>query len=77
MNERVPQRPLYSRALRLRHTNPGAVVCFGLFEGSITVSILMALTEKVSWWVVVLLPATVALTVKLNDMVAGAMKGNR
>ena len=35
--------------------------------------ILLALAELVSWWGVLVLPATVALMVKLNDVIAGAL----
>jgi len=34
---------------------------------------LLALAELVSWWGVLVLPATVALMVKLNDVIAGAL----
>ncbi|MFC3491018.1 hypothetical protein [Glycomyces rhizosphaerae] len=42
-----------------------------LFEGSIALAVLMALTEFVSWWVVLVLPLAVAGMVKLNDFIAG------
>ena len=35
--------------------------------------ILLALAELVSWWGVLVLPVTVAVMVKLNDVVAGAL----
>ncbi|NYF54678.1 hypothetical protein [Micromonospora purpureochromogenes] len=63
-------RPLYARALGLRVVNPGGVLCFLFFEGAVALAALLALAELVSWWAVVVLPAAVALMVKLNDMVA-------
>lgn len=67
-----PRRPWYSRALRLRHLYLSPAWCVVFFEGALALGVLMALTELVSWWVVPVLPLTVAAMVKLNDMVAGA-----
>ncbi|WDZ84811.1 hypothetical protein [Micromonospora cathayae] len=66
-------RPLYARVLGLRFVNPGGVLCFLYFEGVIALAALLALAELVSWWAVLVLPATVALMVKLNDMVAASV----
>lgn len=66
-------RPLYARALRLKHLTPNGFLCFAYLEGSIALGILLALAELVSWWGVLVLPATVAIMVKLNDAVAGAV----
>lgn len=63
-------RPLYARALGLRFVNPGGVLCFLFFEGSVVLAVLLALAELVSWWAVLVLPAVVAAMVKLNDAVA-------
>ncbi|MEU4774820.1 hypothetical protein [Micromonospora sp. NPDC023644] len=63
-------RPLYARLLGLRFVNPGGVLCFLFFEGAVALAALLALAELVTWWAVVILPATVAAMVKLNDMVA-------
>ncbi|MFG2007974.1 hypothetical protein ACGFNF_02745 [Micromonospora sp. NPDC048868] len=63
-------RPLYARLLRLRFVNPGGVLCFLFFEGAVALAALLALAELVTWWSVLVLPATVAAMVKLNDMVA-------
>ncbi|SCF45067.1 hypothetical protein [Micromonospora mirobrigensis] len=63
-------RPLYARLLGLRFVNPGGVLCFLFFEGAVALAALLALAELVSWWAVLVLPAAVALMVKLNDMVA-------
>ncbi|NJP34750.1 hypothetical protein [Micromonospora thermarum] len=63
-------RPLYARVLGLRFVNPGGVLCFIFFEGSVALATLLALAELVTWWAVLVLPATVAVMVKLNDLVA-------
>jgi hypothetical protein len=66
------RRPLYARLLRLRYLHPGGLACFLLFEGTIALGLLLALSELVDWPVVVLLPVGVAIMVKLNDVLAGA-----
>lgn len=63
-------RPLYARLLGLRFVNPGGVLCFFFFEGSVALAVLLALAELVTWWAVLVLPVAVAAMVKLNDMVA-------
>lgn len=68
-----PRRPWYARALRIKHLYLSNVWCVLYFEGSIALAVLMALTELVSWWVVLVLPLAVAVMVKLNDVVAGAL----
>jgi hypothetical protein len=65
--------PMYSRMLRLRHVRPSGMLCFLFFEGTIALGVLLALAELVSWWTVPVLPVAVAGTVKLNDLVAGAL----
>ena len=66
-------RPLYARMLRLRHLAPSGLLCFVYLEGAFALGILLALAELVSWWGVLVLPAVVALMVKLNDVVAGLL----
>ncbi|SCL41978.1 hypothetical protein GA0074692_6593 [Micromonospora pallida] len=66
-------RPLYARVLGLRFVNPGGVLCFLFFEGAVALAALLALAELVSWWSVLLLPAAVAVMVKLNDVVAASV----
>ncbi|WP_442932308.1 hypothetical protein [Micromonospora sp. NBC_01699] len=73
-DERV--RPLYSRVLRLHHVDPGGLLCFLFFEGTVALGLLLALAELVSWWGVLVLPVTVAVMVKLNDLVAAAVVRN-
>jgi hypothetical protein len=70
--EEPAARPLYARVLRLRHLQPSGLWCFLFFEGMIALGVLLALAELVSWWAVLVLPAVVAIMVKVNDVVAGA-----
>jgi hypothetical protein len=67
------RRPLYARALRLRHIHPSGLWCFLFFEGMLAIGVLFALAEFVSWWAVPVLPAVVAVMVKVNDLVAGGL----
>jgi hypothetical protein len=69
----MASRPLYARLLRLRHVAPSGFLCFVFLEGAVALGILLALAELVSWWGVVVLPLTVAVMVKLNDAIAGAL----
>ncbi len=71
--EQARLRPLYARILGLQYLNPSGFLCFVFFEGAVALGILLALAELVSWWGVLVLPLTVALMVKLNDVVAGAL----
>ena len=66
-------RPLYARLLRLRHITPGGRLCFVFLEGAVALGALLALAELVSWWGVLVLPLTVAVMVKLNDVIAGLL----
>ena len=59
--------------LRLRHLSPSGFLCFVFLEGAVALGFLLALAELVSWWGVLVLPITVAVMVKLNDVVAGAL----
>lgn len=66
-------RPLYARVLRLRQVDPSGMLCFVFFEGTVVFGLLLALAELVSWWGALVLPATVAVMVKVNDVVAAAV----
>lgn len=68
--------PLYARVLRLRQLRLSSLMSFVLLEGMFAIGVLLALTELVSWWAVPVLPLTVAAMVKLNDLVAGAWRGD-
>ncbi|MEV4349347.1 hypothetical protein AB0J83_33230 [Actinoplanes sp. NPDC049596] len=69
----VVHQPLYARMLRLRHVAPSGFLCFVYLEGAVALGILLALAELVSWWGVLVLPAVVAVMVKLNDVIAGSL----
>lgn len=70
--EEARHRPLYTRVLGLQYLRPSSLLCFLYFEGAIALAALLALAELVNWWVVAVLPASVAAMVKLNDVIAGA-----
>jgi hypothetical protein len=57
----------------LRHVQPGGLLSFMLLECTVALAALLALAELVSWWGVLVLPIAVAVMVKVNDMVSGAM----
>jgi hypothetical protein len=71
--EAVRYRPLYARVLGLRHLHPSGLMCFLFMEGAAAFGVLLALTELVSWWAIVILPVSIAVMVKINDLVAGAV----
>ncbi len=71
--EIVGHRPLYARMLRLKFLEPSGFLCFVFLEGAVALGILLALAELVSWWGVLALPATVAIMVKLNDVIASSL----
>ncbi len=72
-----PRPPLYARVLRLRALRPGGLLCFLFFEGAVTLGALLGFAELASWWAVVVLPATVAAMVKLNDVLAAMWDKSR
>lgn len=63
--------PLYARLLRLRNIHPGGLLCFLYFEGAIALAVLLALAELVPWTAIPILPVTVAVIVKINDLTTG------
>lgn len=65
--------PLYARLLRLKHIRPGPWWCFLFFEGSLAVAGVLVLAGWVSPWGLLVLPVGVAIAVKLNDVVTGAL----
>ena len=71
--DEVRHQPLYARMLGLQYLAPGGFLCFVFLEGAVALGILLGLAELVSWWGVLVLPLTVAVMVKLNDVVAGAL----
>jgi hypothetical protein len=71
--DQAKQRPLYARVLGLQYLTPSGFLCFVFLEGTVALGVLLALAELVSWWGVLVLPVTVALMVKLNDVIAGTV----
>ncbi|HEX6684468.1 MAG TPA: hypothetical protein VF062_16820 [Candidatus Limnocylindrales bacterium] len=71
--EEARQRPMYARALGLQYLRPSGLLCFAYFEGAIALAVLLALAELADWWILVVLPLSVAAMVKLNDVIAGAV----
>ncbi len=65
-------RPLYARVLGLQYVRPSNLMCFLFFEGTVALAVLLALAELTGWWAVAVLPASVAVMVKVNDVIAGA-----
>jgi hypothetical protein len=59
--------------LRLSFINPSAVLCFVFFEGTTVVAVLLAFADQMTFWAVLVLPTTVAVVVKFNDVVAGLL----
>jgi hypothetical protein len=64
---------LYARVLRLRHIQVRPMAALLLFEGSIALGLLLVLAEIVTVWGIVAIPVTVAVMVKLNDLIAGLL----
>jgi hypothetical protein len=71
--EDAKSRPYYARFLGLRYLRPSGLTCFLLFEGSVTLGVLLALADLADWWAAAVLPISVAVMVKVNDVVAGAL----
>jgi hypothetical protein len=69
----MTRRTLYARVLRLRHLRLRPLVAFLLFKGSVALGILLALADFVTVWAVLVIPATVAVMVKVNDVIAGGL----
>jgi hypothetical protein len=67
------QRPMYAKVLGLQYLRLTNLLCFAFFEGAIALAALLALAELAQWWVVLVLPVSVAAMVKLNDIIAGAV----
>ncbi len=65
--------PLYARMLRLKHIRPGPWWCFLFLEGSLAFAGVLVLADWISPWGLLVLPLGVAIAVKLNDAVTGAL----
>lgn len=64
---------MYAKVLGLQYLRPSNLLCFVFFEGAIALAALLALAELAQWWVVLVLPLSVAAMVKLNDVIAGSV----
>jgi hypothetical protein len=69
-NERTP---MYWRLLRLRYVRPNGWLRALFVEGSVGLAVVLVLAEKASIWTILALPVVVAVLVKANDLVAGAL----
>ena len=70
----VKSPPLYWRALRLRHVHPNSWQRALFFEGSLAVAAVMVLADLASAWLLLALPAFVALVVKGHDVLVGWLR---
>lgn len=68
--------PLYWRLLRLRYVRPNGWLRALFIEGSVALAVVLVLAGAVSVWTIIALPVLIAVLVKLNDMIAGALRAN-
>jgi hypothetical protein len=71
------KRSIYVRMLRLQRLRPRPMVRFVLFEGSVALGLLVALSELAWWGFGAALPFVVAGSVKLVDVGVDARHGRR
>ena len=69
--------PLYWRVLRLRHVRPNSWQRAVFFEGSLGVAAVLVLADLASAWLLLVLPAVVAVVVKGNDVLVGWLHTDR
>jgi hypothetical protein len=67
-------RPMYWRLLRLHHIRPNGWLRALFVEGSVALAAVLVLAEAASIWTILALPVAVAVLVKANDLVAGALR---
>jgi hypothetical protein len=72
--EEVEHRPMYWRVLRLHHIRPNGWLRALYLEGSIGLAVVLVLAEAASVWTIVALPVLVAVLVKANDVLVGALQ---
>jgi len=70
----VKARPLYWRILRLRHVHPNSWQRALFFEGSLAIAAVLVLADLASAWLLVVLPAVVAVVVKGHDVLVGWLR---
>jgi hypothetical protein len=68
---------LYWRILRLRHVRPNSWQRAAFFEGSLAVAAVLVLADLASAWLLIALPAAVALVVKAHDVFVGWLRPDR
>jgi hypothetical protein len=73
----VKARPLYWRILRLRHVHPNSWQRALFFEGSLAIAAVLVLADLASAWLLVVLPAVVAIVVKAHDVLVGWLRAGR
>ena len=71
------RKPIYPRLLRLRHVHPNAWQRALFGEGAIGAALLLVAADVATAWTILVLPVAVAVVVKANDLVAGALVGPR
>lgn len=71
---RTGRRSIYARLLRLHHLQPNGWQRAVLAEGSLTVAVLLVLADVATAWSLLVLPATVAAVVKLDDLLVGLLR---
>jgi hypothetical protein len=76
-DERPRKPPVYWRVLRLHHVQPNAWQRAVLIEGVLAVGVVLVLAGKATAWTIPVLPVVVAVLVKLNDILAGALSGSK
>ena len=67
------RRPVYARALRLRHVRLRTWQRVLLGDGSLLLAVLLVLADLVSAWALVVLPLAVAAVVKAHDLTAAVL----
>lgn len=66
-------RGAYARLLRLRHLELPTWQQVVYVEGAVALGVVLTLGELASAWIILLLPALVAVVVKFHDVLAGLL----
>lgn len=69
------KRPVYPRLLRLRHLRLSGWQRAVLGEGAVAAALLLVAADVATGWTLLVLPLAVAAVVKVNDVVAGVLRG--
>ena len=73
----MSRRPLYERALRLRHVRVSSWQRALLADGAVVLALLLVLADLASAWLLIALPLSIAAVVKAHDLLAGQLSGER